>query len=144
MPNRHKNDFMPFQFYAAFFRGTLPGIKSGPLLYLEVYLISSYCTCVNSVKLPVRAISRFISKDRKIGRTVSISSFEICYFELLDIEILSAARSIPRPLKILHSSAKNYARTALLRVYFEMFYFKLLDPETVSYTHLTLPTICSV
>ena len=89
-------------------------------------------TCVNSVKLPVRAISRFISKDRKIGRTVSISSFEICYFELLDIEILSAARSIPRPLKILHSSAKNYARTALLRVYFEMFYFKLLDPEILT------------
>ena len=33
MPNRHKNYFMPFQFYAGFFRGTLPGIKSGPLLY---------------------------------------------------------------------------------------------------------------
>ena len=30
--DRHKNDFMPFQFYAGCFRGTLPGIKSGPLL----------------------------------------------------------------------------------------------------------------
>ena len=46
MPNRYKsgpptlNDFMPFQFYAGFFRGTLPGIKSGPLLYTHLVFTS--------------------------------------------------------------------------------------------------------
>ena len=62
-------------------------------------------TCVYSVKLSVCALWRLTPKDRKIGRTVS--SFEVLYFELLDPEILSASSSILRPLKFLHSCAKN-------------------------------------
>ena len=44
-------------------------------------------TCVNSVKLPVCALSIFTPKDRKIGWTVR--RFEMFYFELLDPEILT-------------------------------------------------------
>ena len=39
---------------------------------------------------------------------------------------------ILRPLTFLHSSAKNYARTALSCICFEIFNFELLDPELLT------------
>ena len=108
------------------------GVSLCALLHRAIARSDTRCvvrayTCVNSVKLPVFALSRFKPKDRKIGRTVS--SFEMFYFELLDLEILSAVSLMLHPLKNLHSSAKKYARAVLLWVYFEIFYFELLDPE---------------
>ena len=62
-------------------------------------------TCVTSVKLPGCALSRFTPTDRKIGRTVS--SFKIISFGRPDHDILRAASSIPRPLRIPLCSAKH-------------------------------------
>ena len=92
------------------------GVSLCALLYRAIARWDTRCAvraymCVNSVKLPVCALSRFTPKDVKIGHTVS--SFGKRYFELLDPEILSAASPIICPLNLLHSSAQIYVRTVL-------------------------------
>ena len=65
-------------------------------------------------------LPRFTPKNRKIGNTVS--SFQIFHFELLDPEILSAASSVLRPIKFLHSSAKKSAYRVVVRIVRNMFF----------------------
>ena len=78
-------------------------------------------TCVNW-SYPYALLSRFTPKGRKIGRTVS--GFEIFYFELLDPETLSAARSILRHLQFLYSSAKKLRTSRAVVRIFRFFFFR--------------------
>ena len=70
-----------------------------------------------------------------MGRTVSC--FEIFNFDLLDPEILSAERSILRPLKFLHSSAEKLRTYRVVVHMFRNIFFKPLDLEPEIGTSIT-------
>ena len=74
-------------------------------------------TCVDVPKLCESTRMRVIEvyTEGPQGRTYGREFRNTCS-ELLDPGILSAAKSIRRPLKYLHSCAKHYARTVLLCV----------------------------
>ena len=74
-------------------------------------------TCVNSVKLPVCALSRFTPKDLKIGRTVS--SWNI-FWDLECSEFSGSSSSKQNVSKYTH---KNTVRAPFFRRRVQLFFF---------------------